>query len=235
MVTKLQSQIPYIQDELPIHIPMFFYAVHPFDIHTAFEGHFVKMGDQRLMQKPSCFIWIFKHLLRGSNEPLSLQEGRRVIDIHTKYEEQQLLIQSGAWTSSSLPESSRIVTTTSASVEGPTVGGGGGGGYQNPVFNLEAGGEGVWHGEEVAGQRYEYLQIQQSQYWRRLTVEQQQRWKQFPTFPPQSDLVLHFHSQIRDSPSRRRGRRGQLFLPRQVSISCILSKIKPSSLRHELL
>ena len=54
MVTKLQSQIPYIQDELPIHIPMFFYAVHPFDIHTAFEGHFVKMGDQRLMQKP---IW----------------------------------------------------------------------------------------------------------------------------------------------------------------------------------
>merc|ERR1719510_1864590 len=82
------------------------------------------------------------------------QEGRRVIDIHTKYEEQQLLIQSGAWTSSSLPESSRIVTTTSASVEGPTVGGGGGG-YQNPVFNLEAGGEGVWHGEEVAGQRYE--------------------------------------------------------------------------------
>ena len=46
MVTKLQSQIPYIQDELPIHIPMFFYAVHPFDIHTAFEGHFVKTGDQ---------------------------------------------------------------------------------------------------------------------------------------------------------------------------------------------
>ena len=133
MVTKLQSQIPYIQDELPIHIPMFFYAVHPFDIHTAFEGHFVKMGDQRLMQKPSCFIWIFKHLLRGTNEPLSLQEGRRVIDIHTKYEEQQLLIQSGAWTSSSsLPESSRIVTTTSASVEGPTVGGGGGGGTRTP-------------------------------------------------------------------------------------------------------
>ena len=100
-----------------------------------------------------------------------------MIDIHTKYEEQQLLIQSGAWTSSSLPEGSttgQTVTLTSASAEGST-----GGGYQNPVFNLEAGGEGVqsWQGggEEVAGQRYEYLQIQQSQYWRRLTVEQQQR------------------------------------------------------------
>ena len=197
MVTKLQSQIPYIQDELPIHIPMFFYAVHPFDIHTAFEGHFVKMGDQRLMQKPSCFIWIFKHLLRGTNEPLSLQEGRRVIDIHTKYEEQQLLIQSGAWTSSSLPESSRIVTTTSASVEGPTVGGGGGGGYQNPVFNLEAGGEGVWHGEEVAGQRYEYLQIQQSQYWRRLTVEQQQRWKHHNFQPFHLSLTWFYISTLR--------------------------------------
>ena len=28
-----------------------------------------------------------------------VQEGRRVIDIHTKYEEQELLIQNGAWTS----------------------------------------------------------------------------------------------------------------------------------------
>ena len=191
-----------------------------------------KLAQQGQKNSTSVFTALTTFRISGTNQPLSLQEGRRVIDIHTKYEEQQLLIQSGAWTSSSLPESSRIVTTTS---EGPTVGGGGGGGYQNPVFNLEAGGEGVWHGEEVAGQRYEYLQIQQSQYWRRLTVEQQQRWKQFPTFPPQSDLVLHFHSQIRDSPSRRRGRRGQLFLPRQVSISCILSKIKPSSLRHELL
>ena len=107
-----------------------------------------------------------------------------MIDIHTKYEEQQLLIQSGAWTSSSnLPSSSttgQSVTLTSTSAEqGSTTGG-----YQNPVFNLEAGGgEGVqtWHhgggGEEVAGQRYEYLQIQQSQYWRMLTVEQQQRCK----------------------------------------------------------
>ena len=102
-----------------------------------------------------------------------------MIDIHTKYEEQQLLIQSGAWTSSSsssLPaDGSTTLTLTSTSAEGSTSGG-----YQNPVFNLEAGGEGVqtWHGggEDISGQRYEYLQIQQSQYWRRLTVEQQQRW-----------------------------------------------------------
>ena len=105
-----------------------------------------------------------------------------MIDIHTKYEEQQLLIQSGAWTSSSsLPAdgattTGQSVTLTSTSAEGSTTGG-----YQNPVFNLEAGGEGVqtWHHgggvQDVSGQRYEYLQIQQSQYWRRLTVEQQQR------------------------------------------------------------
>ena len=106
-----------------------------------------------------------------------------MIDIHTKYEEQQLLIQSGAWTSSSssssLPSNTTgqtVTLTSTSSVEGSSSTTGG---YQNPVFNLEAGGEGVqsWHGggEEVSGQRYEYLQIQQSQYWRRLTVEQQQR------------------------------------------------------------
>ena len=121
-----------------------------------------------------------------------------MIDIHTKYEEQQLLIASGAWTtsSSSVPNvpdgqgTNGMTTTTLAPhnqmLAGGSVGGGGGGGggggYQNPVFNLESGGEGVQHegfwqgGDDVAGQRYEYLQIQQSQYWRRLTVEQQQRW-----------------------------------------------------------
>ena len=123
-----------------------------------------------------------------------------MIDIHTKYEEQQLLIASGAWTTSSssnVPNGQstdgRATTTlahhnqllASGSVGGGgsgSGGGGGGGGYQNPVFNLESGGEGVQHegfwqgGDDVAGQRYEYLQIQQSQYWRRLTVEQQQRW-----------------------------------------------------------
>ena len=117
-----------------------------------------------------------------------------MIDIHTKYEEQQLLIASGAWTtssSSSVPDGQgtdgRATTTLAPQnqlLAGGSVGGGGGGGggYQNPVFNLESGGEGVQHegfwqgGDDVAGQRYEYLQIQQSQYWRRLTVEQQQRW-----------------------------------------------------------
>ena len=137
--------------------------------------------------------------LKPSLEEICFQEGRRVIDIHTKYEEQQLLIASGAWTtssSSSVPNGQgtdgRATTTlahhnqllASGSVGGGgsgSGGGGGGGGYQNPVFNLESGGEGVQHegfwqgGDDVAGQRYEYLQIQQSQYWRRLTVEQQQR------------------------------------------------------------
>ena len=48
IMTKLQSKSPYMfKMRSPLTLPCSsLCAVQPFDIHTAFEGHFVKTGDQ---------------------------------------------------------------------------------------------------------------------------------------------------------------------------------------------